>query len=324
VADSEDRKRLQKQLTQAKQRRAKQHVSSDQAVSPVAREAALPASLREPDDIAKGVAIVRNPDEDPGIRESVLGRLSIAAGKSHELIDLVLNILTNRADPPGLRLTALRVLQELSFSSGLFQTRRADYLAALREVVSDADAGLREPALEILALKKDEYAQRILLNGLRTPSEAIVPPEKAIQMLGYDVHAEHYPILRELLANPPNAAAKEEAVRALAGDPGSQQLLTDVLVDKAESLEVRKLSALALGALAPEAFAPHAKRIVADDDDEDDLRATVLTSLTSSGDQKALRDDAEFQQHVERLKARSSSGAAGRAAASFLAKQKKG
>ena len=323
MADSEDRERLQKELTQAKQRRAEQHVSSDQAVSAVAREAALPATLREPDDIAKGVAIVQNPDEDAGLRESVLGRLSIAAGKSHELIDLMLRVLTNRTDPAGLRLAALRVLQELSFSSGLFQTRRADYLAALREVVSDADAGLREPALEILALKKDEYAQRILLNGLRTPSEALVPPEKAIQMLGYDVHAEHYPILRELLANPPNAAAKEEAVRALAGDPGSQQLLADLLTDKAEGLEVRKLSALALGALAPEAFARHAKRIVADDDDEDDL-PTVLTSLTSSGDQKALRDDAEFQQHVERLRARSSSGAAGRAAASFLAKQKKG
>jgi hypothetical protein len=323
VADSEYRKRLEEQLTQAKRRRAKRGVSSDKSVSAADREAALPAALRDPGDVAKAVEIVQDPAEDPGLRESVLGRLSLAAGQSHELIDLVLGMLTNPAHPVGLRLTALRVLQELGFSSALFQSRRADYMAALREVVNDGDARLREQALEILALKKDEYAQRALLDGLRNPSEAVVSPEKAIQLLGHDVHAEHYPILREIVQNPPSTAAKEEAVRLLAADPDSKQLLADVLTDKSESSEVRKLSAAALRSLAPDEFAAHAKRIVVDHGETDDVRAACLTALINSGDQQTRGADPEFMREVERLKDRSPGGEVARSAARYLDQQKK-
>jgi hypothetical protein len=248
--------------------------------------------------------------------------MGAAVGESEPLIDLVLRIFRNAAEPSRVRLAALRVLQQANFSSALFQARRPDYLAALREAVNDADAEVRERALEILAVKKDEYAQRRLLEGLRRPEAAIVAPEKAIQMLGYDVHAEHYALLRDIAKNPPNAAAKEEAVRLLAADPASQDLLTAMLDDKSESPEVRKLSATALRTMAPAEFAEHAKRIVVDDDEAEEVRAGCLTALINSGEEQALRDDPNFTRAVQRLRDRSP-GPAGRSAAQFLREPKK-
>jgi hypothetical protein len=325
VADSveDHRKQVEAELTASRERRAGQHVSADKSVPAAERQAALPPVVQDPGDIATAVAILQDPDEDPGLRQSILQRLAIAVGESDALIDLVLDLSRNVTAPAGLRLVALRVLQQADFTSALFRSRRPDYLVVLREIVSDEHAELREQVLEILAIKKDEYAQRRLLDGLRNPPEAIVPPEKAVQMLGYDVHAEHFPILRDLVRNPPNPAAKEEAVRLLAGDPGSQQLLTQILTDKSESAEVRKLSAAALRWLAPVAFAEQAKHIVVDEDESDDVRAACLTALINAGDRRMLRADIEFTREVERLQDRAPDGEIARSAAMFLEQQKK-
>jgi hypothetical protein len=322
VDSSEYRKRIAQQLTKAKKQRARQRVSDDKAVSVAKRLAALPPALRDPDDVAKGAAILQDGSEHPSLRETVLQRMGSAIGKSEPLIDLVLGLFRNPAEPVRVRLAALRVLQQASFASALFRSKRAEYFAALREVVNDEHAELREEALEILALDKDEYAQRRLLDGLKAPAAAIVPPEKAIQMLGYDIHAEHYPILRELVQNPPNSAAKKEAVRLLAADPDSKDLLVGMLTDKAENADIRQLSAAALRTMAPAEFTEHAKQIIVDDDEADDVRAASLTALINSGDQQKLRGDAAFTRKVERLRERSG-GTAARSAAQFLKEQRK-
>jgi hypothetical protein len=322
VDSSEYRKRIAQQLGKAAKQRGKQQVTVNKAVPAAKRQAALPTVIKDAGDVEKAAAILKDAAEDPGLREQVLLRIGTATGKSDALIDLVLGIFRNAAEPAVVRLAAVRVLQQVSFSSQLFQPRRPDYLAALREAMGDAQAEVRERALEILAVKKDEYAQRTLLEGLRTPAAALVAPEKAIQMLGYDVHAEHYAILRDVVQNPPNPAAKEEAVRLLAADAASQELLTSMLGDKGESAEVRKLSAAALRTMAPGEFTEQAKRIVADDDETDDVRAACLTALINAGDQRALRADTAFTRKVQRLRDRSP-GATRRSAAQFLREQKK-
>jgi hypothetical protein len=73
------------------------------------------------------------------------------------------------------RLAALRVLQMSSFRVVVFDPKRPEYLDALRTVIDDRNASLREQALEILAQERDEYAQRRLLEGLEDPSQALVP-----------------------------------------------------------------------------------------------------------------------------------------------------
>jgi len=180
------------------------------------------AELRHEDEVAEALGIIRNREEDAEVRASALYGIDAQIGRSHDLIDLAIGLLGDNAEPAVVRLAALRVLQQSSFRAATFNPKRPEYLTALRTVIDDPDASLRQQALEILAQDKDEYAQRRLLEGLKDPSQALVLPGKAVQLLGYDIHAEHYPILRDMVQNPPSPEAKQEAVRLLAADPTSK------------------------------------------------------------------------------------------------------
>ncbi len=279
------------------------------------------AALRGQDEVTEALDVILDRGEDPALRASALRAIGIEVGKRHDLIDMVIGLLRNSAEPSEVRLTALRVLQQSSFRAAIFNPKLPEYLDALRTIVDDPDVSLRQQALEILAQGKDEYAQRRLLEGLRDPSEALVPPEKAIQLLGYDIHAEHYPILREMVQSPPSPEAKQEAVRLLAGDPNSKDLLMERLQDKDEVRDVRIASAAALQSLAPAEFEEQAKQIVLDDDEYDDLRATAINALAHFADQEALSQDAELTRRVEQLREETPSEEVGRTADRFLSKQ---
>jgi hypothetical protein len=276
----------------------------------------------EPDEPAEFLAVVQDRDADAQRRIEALDAMSNAVGESHELIDAVIALLLDASEPATLRLAAMRVLQQTTFQVAVFAPKRPDYLAALRAVAGDPDAGLREEALEILSLERDEYAQRMLLEGLLDPAKARVSPEKAIEFLGFDVHAEHFPILREVVQNPPSAEARQEAVRLLSADPGSRELLGALLEDRGEEAKVRTTSAQALQSLDPDEFERRARRIVLDDDEDDDLRATLLGGLAHVAGAEAIRTDHEFSLHVEMLSESAASEALARTAARFVSRQR--
>jgi hypothetical protein len=232
----------------------------------------------------------------------------------------MLQLLQDTSEPAELRRTALQMLQLSSFNAPAFPSRRPEYLAALRSLVDDKDAELRQEAIAILAKHKDEFAQRRLLEGLEGTAKAVVPPAKAIQLLGYDVHADHYPVLRKIVQEPPSVAAQAEAVRLLAADSSSKDLLTGVLSDKSKKREVRRASAIALQTLAPKEFEAQAKKIVLDDDEDDALRAASITALTQFSNPAELTTDAALNKQVEKLGTSSSSKLVKQASRRYMAK----
>jgi len=194
----------------------------------------------------------------------------------------------------------LQTLQAASFSTIAFEPCRSDYIAALRALVDDPDMELRQRALGILAREKDGFAQKRLLDGLQNPGKALVPPEKALQLLGNDVHAEAYAIARAMVRNPPNPDAKREALRLLAADATAAPLFESVLRDKNELRENRQVAASALQALKPERLRAHAREMLMDKSEYDDIQATSLTALTHFGGQAVANDEA-LVKTVDRL-----------------------
>jgi uncharacterized protein (UPF0147 family) len=266
---------------------------------------------------------IRDQSEEPARRAAALRASGRDMGQRDESIDLLLELLKDIAQPHEVRAAALQVLQTLAFTSSLFMAKRPAFLATLRSIVDDPDTQIRQAAIEILALEKDEYVQRRLNEGLDDPSKALVNPEKAIQLLGQDVHAELYPRLREIVQNPPNPAAREEAVRLLAGDPESKDLLVELLRDKGEEVKIRTLSAVALQALDPGEFSEQAKQVVVDDTDEESLRLTGLNGLTYFREQRpSLLPDREFDEALERLRNESTSSQLREAADRYLNRTK--
>ncbi|HEX6731203.1 MAG TPA: hypothetical protein VF074_14360 [Pyrinomonadaceae bacterium] len=225
----------------------------------------------------------------------------LAACESDENLQAALNVLRDQKEPIKVRLAALQSLQAASFSVAVFEACRGDYLATLREIADDPNAELRQRVLGILAREKDGYAQNRLLEGLQDPSKALVTPEKALQLLSYDVHSDAYPIAREIVEKPPNDESKIQALRLLAADATSAPLFEKLLRDKKEQREVRQISAAALQAVQPEKFQEQAREIVLDAKEFDDIQATALTALTQMPDEAEVAKDKTLMKRVDRL-----------------------
>ncbi|MGH3921094.1 MAG: hypothetical protein ACRDSG_18980 [Pseudonocardiaceae bacterium] len=278
------------------------------------------AVAEDDDDLTAAVAVIRDSGADALLRSAALQLISIDIDKNPELIEPLLELLRDGTMPAEVRVAVLNVLQQISFRAVLFPAIRPEYLATLRSIIEDPDAQLRRRAIGILAREKDEYIQRRLVEGLERRSAPLVPAAKAIQFLGYDVHAEYFPMLRRIIEHPPSPAAKKEAVRLLAADPDAADLLLSILQDRSENPEVRKLSAIALQAVTPDRFAVQARRIVLDDEEDEQLRALSISALTYFASPATVAEDGELTGRIEQLRTESASRQMKQATAGYLSR----
>lgn len=251
-------------------------------------------------------ATVTNAGKSVKERVAAMPNVSELVIESEAQFQGVLKILGNKEEPTPVRLAALQALQAASFAVIQFESCRGDYLATLRAVATDSDLELRQRALGILTREKDGFAQQRLLEGLENPEKALLPPEKALQLLSYDVHTEAYPVARRIVSNPPSVAAKREALRLLAADASSKPLFEKVLRDKDETREIRQLSASALHSIAPAALQTHAREMLLDSKEYSDIQETSLTALTQFGDQGKIAKDNTLKKRIGSLQRRKS------------------
>jgi|HubBroStandDraft_4_1064222.scaffolds.fasta_scaffold105798_2 hypothetical protein len=221
--------------------------------------------------------------------------------------DLLAALRDGRASASA-RLEALHDLLTVRFLGSRFAPYNADFLAALREIVRPGtDRELCQAALEVLALDKDPHAQELLKRGLTDPQAALVPAAKALQFLAYDDHAGATNLARDIFHRTTDTATKEEALRVLASDPQSADLFAGLLKDKSQPRSIRALSVSGLNNVNPQAFAEVARTIVPDDQDYDDIRATVIGALAHVVDPAHMPKDQGFVKRVEELGAKSTS-----------------
>jgi hypothetical protein len=252
------------------------------------------------------MSIATSQDKTVKQRVAAMAEVPLAVCESDKDLQAMLKVLSNKDEPVAVRLAALQSLQAASFSVIAFESCRSDYIATLRKVATDPDPELRQRVLGILAREKDGFVQKKLLEGLQNPDKALVPPEKALQLLSYDVHAEAYSAARAIVSKPPNATAKREALRLLAADATAAPMFEKILRDKDELAENRQISASALQALKPDRLQALAREMLLDTSEHDDIQATSLTALTQFGDDEAVRKDEALREGVDRLSAEAS------------------
>ena len=85
-----------------------------------------------------------------------------------------------------------------------------------------------------------------------------------------------------------------EALRLLAADPSAKDLLVRILAGRNEKPDVKMAAAVALQSLDPGEFERQARRIVLDDDENDQLRALALNALTYFGNPTVRAEDDEL------------------------------
>jgi len=258
-------------------------------------------SSKRPRSAKAAMAVATSEQKSVKQRVAAMAEVPLAACDNDKDLQSMLKVLTGPDEPIEVRLAALQSLQAASFSVIAFESCRGDYIAALRKVATDPDPELRQRVLGILAREKDGFAQKKLLEGLQKPEKALVPPEKALQLLSYDIHSDAYPVAREILKKPPSANAKREALRLLAADAKSAPVFEKLLRDKDEDAEIRQISAAALQALKPEKLQANAREILLDASDYDEIKATSLTAITQFGDEEEVSKDEMLKKQITRI-----------------------
>src|SRR5262245_47815155 len=155
------------------------------------------------------LSVAVNPAKSVSQRMAAIKKTSVAVCADDKSLDALLGVLRDVKQPIEVRLKALQSLQAASFSVASFEPCRAAHMAALRAVATDPSSEeLRRRVLGLLARENDGFAQKKLIEGLKDPKTALGAPEKALQLLSNDVHAEAYPVARAIVERPPNQAAK--------------------------------------------------------------------------------------------------------------------
>ena len=239
---------------------------------------------------------------------------------SDEGIDAALKVLPDAGKSDQERVGALTSLKAAAFASTQLAARRPDYLAALRASIDNTGGPLRHRILATLAREKEPSVQQRLIDGLNDPSKALVPPEEAIQLLSYDIKAAIYPVLRGIVASSSSGAARVAALRVLAADATSKDTFERILLDKGESGEARTVAAAALQSLAPDELHKHARAMILDTSETEEMHAASLSALTHFAGSDAMAADDELQKGVDALHAQTTSATVQRSAGAFLDK----
>jgi len=284
---SDYKKRLLEELDAAEQNSRKQLGIALNKRKPVEdRLAAFNGigSISDEPVVRRALDIVDDAEADGRLRAAALEKISHQLGRDEAHLEKLTVMMADKNLPDPLREAALKALQANSFSSPTFLANRPTYMGALRALINDDNRRLSETAIEYLAMNKDEYVQRLLVEGLENPKKKLTKPELAVQYLAYDLHADHFPILRKLATNPPNKKTRMEALRNLAADSDSIGLMQETLADKEENPEVRHLCAVALQRMDPAKFEKAADSILRAKSEDAELKvALVNTKLHTPG-----------------------------------------
>jgi len=234
------------------------------------------------EDIQRSLGIFRDNSNPEELRSYALSGIANQAFSNKDIMKETIQALKDGEGSGAIALTAMTILQSAEISSPtLYENNSADYKDALRSIIDHENKNLRASALEILALEKDEYVQRRLIESLEDAKRMIIEPEVAIQLLSYDLHADHFPVLRKIAKEAPNNAAKKEAIRNLGTDEEAKDILVEVIADAQEDPETRHAAATAFHCLHPEIATEQSKKIITEEEGEhlDELKTALLNTL---------------------------------------------
>jgi hypothetical protein len=240
--------------------------------------------------------------------DGLLGDEPAEAETFESAMRVLLDLLADDSAPTEQKATAIDRLGAAAFQPDLFAPFHAEFIERLRDLAVADDKQLRLLALDRLTLEDDEVGKSLLRESLEGTRTSLVPPATATRLLARDEHGDAVPLFR-VLAQSGQVPVREEAIRALASDPESADLLAGICADKSEPNKLRELAGLSLKAVDPARFAQVARDVILDDDEDDRLRTATLSALTVTPEAAAGAGADAFRDDLERVRERSSSRA---------------
>ena len=151
---------------------------------------------------------------------------------------------------------------------------------------------------------KDEVAQHVLLKDLESDlaeEHRLVPTATAISMLGRDSKALSSSLLHRIAKNPPTKQSLVEAVRHMAGDADSFELLQGLLEDHKTPAEVRAWIPDMIKNVNPQGFLDSAKKILEAKEPDMNLASAITRSMAGMNQSDAQEKLGKATEAVQNL-----------------------
>lgn len=215
-------------------------------------------------------------------RVAALSSADLPIGTNKAFTERLIRLIGDSSQAEALRVAAFNAFRGATFSLRKTASWRPTFLEVFRRVAETEANEVAGLILRLLAQDQDEWALARLAAGLRKPAEAIVPAVQAVQHLAPIDHGDHFDVLRKVAAKNRSRKVREEAIRALATDPASLDLLVGLVQNREEAVSIRQAALLSLRILSPEEHRRLANAILEDTNENAELRALCITSLDES------------------------------------------
>ncbi len=205
----------------------------------------------------KNVALDNN--EKPQVRATALNKIYSLVDNDQRLFSTAMDWLTNREAPMVLRMEALQLAGNLSFSSTAMIAPDI-----YQKLLDDPEIAFRQFAFTKLIIHGDARAQQKLIAGLENPATAPLPAPMAIGILSMSLKKEYFPAVYKVLQQTKDEATRLEAIRALGYYMDARQTLITISRDANEKEPFREAALSALYGGDRENIVQYASPILAD------------------------------------------------------------
>lgn len=275
--------------------------------------AAQNARLRKQDELFSLLNIVKEKDEDERIR---IRSVHLVDKTKEQFLDAGIELIQDDSAPIALRSELIHSVSNAKRSNLHFPSRQPQFFNVLRGLIKSDIPLLRHPSIEILSANEDETVQEFLVEELKKDQSAFISKKDAIAFLTQNPKPQHAKLFTDTFKQSEDEEVKAAALKGLANDPNSAELLEKVVLDDQERFKVREAGALALHQINHKTMNELAAKIIATpeieghkifftsfapDPDEVDFKAGLLNMLTFTGDINRLKRNEDLKSSLKQV-----------------------
>lgn len=254
-------------------------------------------AITNSDDATKLETWVTDPKQVGSFRALAVNHLGDVDAQTVD-IEKLCALLAKKGEAGNVRLAIIKKLNAAAFTREDFDNYTPMFLEALRRCIDKNNKTLMKKALDTLMSYKDPSTVELLIGWTKEPENAPLALPDILSLLSIDVHAGVNEIARQLLKERDDPEIQEEVIHLLSADASNHMLLLETLQDKNRSPEIRRLAAVCMKSTSPDKFVEHVENVAFDEDDDEEIRATVLSGMLND---KQCKADCRRQEQLASL-----------------------
>lgn len=265
-------------------------------------------------DIDKTFDVVANRDENKLIRLKAINLIDVRAQRFPRI---ALDIMSSEEEEVDLRSELIYKMLELKRANQrLYAANKPEFFNILRGLLNSKSIVLRTQAIDILSASEDQVVQEFLVGELQKDKNSSISKVVAISFLRQNTKNQFVKLFQKVFENESDNNVRKAAIEGLENDPGSIDLLKEVVMDTSESFNVREAGALSLHNLDHELMNNLAAQIISEPElghgiklfrsdspepNEVDFKAGLINMLTYTADPEQLRTNEELKSSLREL-----------------------